>query len=107
VTHDDAMLDRIDSAVRASGELAVGLIAGTEGATFEVWPCVRTDRVSSPRSSLSGREATLTAWIVLDRFVVAFAGEEGFNPTGSFKDRGMAITPVPARLDAVLAQLGR
>jgi hypothetical protein len=39
VTHDDAMLDRIDSAVRASGELAVGLIAGTEGATFEVAMC--------------------------------------------------------------------
>ena len=31
------------------------------------------------------------------------------NPTGSFKDdraMTMAISPVPARLDAVLAQLG-
>jgi hypothetical protein len=30
------MLDRLDSAVRASGDLAFGLIAGMEGATFEV-----------------------------------------------------------------------
>jgi len=31
-----------------------------------------------------------------------------FNPTGSSKDRGMtmAMSPVPARLDAMLAQLG-
>jgi len=35
-THDDAMLDRIDSAARASGALAFGLIPGMEGATFEV-----------------------------------------------------------------------
>jgi ribonuclease BN (tRNA processing enzyme) len=35
-THDDAMLDRIDSAVRASGDLPFGFVAGTEGATFEV-----------------------------------------------------------------------
>jgi phosphoribosyl 1,2-cyclic phosphodiesterase len=35
-THDDAMLDRIDSAVRASGELVFRLSAGMEGATFEV-----------------------------------------------------------------------
>jgi hypothetical protein len=46
--------------------------------------------------------AKLTAWMILDCLDVAF------NPTGSFKDRGMtmAISPVPARLDAVLAQLG-
>jgi hypothetical protein len=30
------MLDRIDSEVRASGDLPFGLVAGTEGATFEV-----------------------------------------------------------------------
>jgi hypothetical protein len=36
VTHDDAMLDRIDSAVRASGDLAFRLSPGTEGATFEL-----------------------------------------------------------------------
>ena len=35
-THDDAMLDRIDSAVRTSGDLPFGFVAGTEGATFEV-----------------------------------------------------------------------
>jgi len=35
-THDDAMLARIDSAVRASGELPFELVAGREGATFEV-----------------------------------------------------------------------
>jgi len=35
-THDDAMLDCIDSAVRTSGDLPFGFIAGTEGATFEV-----------------------------------------------------------------------
>lgn len=35
-THDDAMLDRIDSAIRASGNLTFGFVAGTEGATFEV-----------------------------------------------------------------------
>ena len=33
---------------------------------------------------------------------------EGLNPTGSFKVRGMTMvmSPVPARLDAMLAQLG-
>jgi threonine synthase len=53
-------------------------------------------------------EAKRIAWIILDRLDVAFGEEEGFNPTGSFKDLGMAmaISPVPARLDAVLAQLG-
>ena len=35
-THDDAMLDRIDSAVRASADLAFRLSAGMEGATFEL-----------------------------------------------------------------------
>ena len=35
-THDDAMLDCIDSAVRTSGDLPFGFLAGTEGATFEV-----------------------------------------------------------------------
>jgi phosphoribosyl 1,2-cyclic phosphodiesterase len=35
-THDDAMLDRIDSAVRASGDLGFGFVAGMEGATFEL-----------------------------------------------------------------------
>jgi len=35
-THDDAMLDRIDSAIRTSGDLPFGFVAGTEGATFEV-----------------------------------------------------------------------
>jgi phosphoribosyl 1,2-cyclic phosphodiesterase len=35
-THDDAMLDRLDAAVRASGGLPFGLVAGMEGATFEV-----------------------------------------------------------------------
>lgn len=35
-THDDAMLDRIDSSVRASGDLPFRLVSGTEGATFEV-----------------------------------------------------------------------
>jgi hypothetical protein len=30
------MLDCIDSAVRTSGDLPFGFIAGTEGATFEV-----------------------------------------------------------------------
>ena len=35
-THDDAMLDRIDSAVRSSGDLPFAFVAGTEGATFEV-----------------------------------------------------------------------
>jgi phosphoribosyl 1,2-cyclic phosphodiesterase len=34
--HDDAMLDRIDSATRASDDLPFRLLAGTEGATFEV-----------------------------------------------------------------------
>jgi ribonuclease BN (tRNA processing enzyme) len=34
-THDDAMLDCIDSAVR-TGDLPFGFVAGTEGATFEV-----------------------------------------------------------------------
>ena len=47
-------------------------------------------------------EAKLTAWMILDCLDVAF------NPTGSFKDRRMTmpISPVPGRLDAVLAQLG-
>ena len=35
-THDDAMLDRIDSTIRASDDLAFALIAGREGTTFEV-----------------------------------------------------------------------
>lgn len=35
-THDDAMLDCIDSAVRTSGDLPFEFVAGTEGATFEV-----------------------------------------------------------------------
>jgi phosphoribosyl 1,2-cyclic phosphodiesterase len=35
-THDDATLDGIDQAVRASGDLAFQLVAGMEGATFEV-----------------------------------------------------------------------
>jgi threonine synthase len=54
-------------------------------------------------------EAKLIAWIIFDRLDVTFAEEEGFNPTGFFKDRGMAmaISPVPARLDAALAQVGR
>jgi hypothetical protein len=30
------MLDRIDSSVRASGDLPFRLVSGTEGATFEV-----------------------------------------------------------------------
>jgi phosphoribosyl 1,2-cyclic phosphodiesterase len=34
-THDDAMLDCIDSVVR-TGDLPFGFVAGTEGATFEV-----------------------------------------------------------------------
>ena len=34
-THDDAMLDCIDSVVR-TGDLHFGFVAGTEGATFEV-----------------------------------------------------------------------
>jgi ribonuclease BN (tRNA processing enzyme) len=34
-THDDAMLDCIDSVVR-TGDLSFGFVAGTEGATFEV-----------------------------------------------------------------------
>lgn len=34
--HDDAMLDRIDAAVRAAGDVTFALIAGMEGATFEV-----------------------------------------------------------------------
>jgi len=45
-------------------------------------------------------EAKLTAWMILDCLDVAF------NPTGSFGDRGMTMaSPVPARLDAMLAQL--
>jgi phosphoribosyl 1,2-cyclic phosphodiesterase len=35
-THDDAMLDRIHSATRASGQFAFELVAGTEGASFDV-----------------------------------------------------------------------
>jgi len=35
-THDDAMLDQIDAAVRATGDLTFVLMAGTEGSTFEV-----------------------------------------------------------------------
>jgi phosphoribosyl 1,2-cyclic phosphodiesterase len=35
-THDDAMLDRIDSATRASRQLPFELLVGTEGATFDV-----------------------------------------------------------------------
>jgi ribonuclease BN (tRNA processing enzyme) len=35
-THDDAMLDRLDRAVRASSDLAFGIVAGMEGATLEV-----------------------------------------------------------------------
>ena len=35
-THDDAMLDRLDAAVRATGDPTFVLIAGTEGSTFEV-----------------------------------------------------------------------
>jgi phosphoribosyl 1,2-cyclic phosphodiesterase len=35
-THDDAMLDRLDRAVRASCDLAFGIVAGMEGATLEV-----------------------------------------------------------------------
>jgi phosphoribosyl 1,2-cyclic phosphodiesterase len=35
-THDDVMLDRIDAAARAAGDVSFALIAGTEGATFEV-----------------------------------------------------------------------
>jgi phosphoribosyl 1,2-cyclic phosphodiesterase len=35
-THDDVMLDRIDAAARAAGDVTVAMIAGTEGATFEV-----------------------------------------------------------------------
>jgi phosphoribosyl 1,2-cyclic phosphodiesterase len=35
-THDDTMLDRIDAAIRASGNLPFGFVAGLEGATFEV-----------------------------------------------------------------------
>lgn len=35
-THDDAMLDRIDASARTSGDLPFQLIAGTEGATFDV-----------------------------------------------------------------------
>ena len=35
-THDDAMLDRIDAAIRASGNLPFGFVAGLEGAVFEV-----------------------------------------------------------------------
>jgi phosphoribosyl 1,2-cyclic phosphodiesterase len=35
-THDDAMLDRIDSAIRTAADLAFQLIAGTEGVTLEV-----------------------------------------------------------------------
>jgi ribonuclease BN (tRNA processing enzyme) len=35
-THDDAMLGRIDAAIRASGNLPFGFVAGLEGATFEV-----------------------------------------------------------------------
>jgi hypothetical protein len=30
------MLDRIDAAVRRSGDLSFGFVAGIEGATFEV-----------------------------------------------------------------------
>ena len=35
-THDDAMLDRLDAAARAAGDVGVVLIAGTEGSTFDV-----------------------------------------------------------------------
>ena len=35
-THDDAMLDRLDRAVRASSDLPFGIVAGVEGATLEV-----------------------------------------------------------------------
>jgi phosphoribosyl 1,2-cyclic phosphodiesterase len=35
-THDDAMLDRIDAAVRRSGDLPFEFVKGIEGATFEV-----------------------------------------------------------------------
>ena len=35
-THDDAMLDHIDSATRASRQLPFELLVGTEGATFDV-----------------------------------------------------------------------
>jgi len=35
-THDDAMLDRLDLAARASGDLAFRLSPGMEGATFEL-----------------------------------------------------------------------
>jgi phosphoribosyl 1,2-cyclic phosphodiesterase len=35
-THDDAMLARLDSTVRASRDLSFELVAGREGATFEV-----------------------------------------------------------------------
>ena len=35
-TDDDVMLDRIDAAARAAGDVTFAMIAGTEGATFEV-----------------------------------------------------------------------
>jgi phosphoribosyl 1,2-cyclic phosphodiesterase len=35
-THDDVMLDRLDAAARAAGDVSFAPIAGTEGATFEV-----------------------------------------------------------------------